>query len=111
MAITNQILSKVEKSRNEMRKKGHEKTGGRTKGTPNKSTMETREWIQAIVDKSRPQLEKDLEVLESKERWQVIERLLQYITPKMQSVEAKVDLNNLTDAQLDTLISELTRNL
>ena len=37
--------------------------------------------------------------------------LLQYCIPKMQNVEAQIDLNNLSDEQLSTIINELTNNL
>ena len=94
-----------------MKKKGQPKTGGRTKGTPNKATTDLRTWIGMIVDNNRQQLENDLKVLEPRERWTVIERLLQYAVPKMQSVEAKIDLNQISDEQLNVIINELTTSL
>jgi hypothetical protein len=39
------------------------------------------------------------------------EKLLGYAVPKMQSVEAKIDLHNLSDEQLDLIINELNKNL
>jgi uncharacterized membrane protein len=71
------------------RKKGTTKTGGRTSGTPNKITGTVKEWIASIIDGNRQQFEDDLEKLEPGERVRVISNLLQYITPKIQSVSAE----------------------
>ena len=68
------------------RKKGTEKTGGRQQGTPNRVTSNVKEWITSIINDNRVQFEKDLETLEAVERVRVISNLLQYVTPKMQSV-------------------------
>lgn len=84
---------------------------GRPKGKPNKVTGEVREWIRALIDKQRPQLEKDLKALDPAERWRIIEKLMSYVVPKMQSVEAKIDLNSLSDEALDGLIRELTKEV
>lgn len=80
---------------------------GRPKGKPNKVTGEVREWIKAIIDKQRPQLERDLKALEPAERWRIVEKLMQYVVPKMQAIEANIDFNRLTDEQLDKLAGEL----
>lgn len=80
---------------------------GRPKGKPNKVTGEVREWIKAIIDKQRPQLEKDLKALEPAERWRIVEKLMQYVVPKMQAIEANIDFNRLTDEQIDKLAGEL----
>lgn len=68
------------------RKKGTEKTGGRKKGTPNRISGTVKEWITSIIDTNRNQFKNDLELLEPGERVRVISNLLQYVTPKMQSV-------------------------
>lgn len=91
--------------------KGTQKTGGRSAGTPNKVTGETKKWIQQLIDGNRKQLEKDLKALDPVERWRVIEKLISYVVPKMQSVEAKVEFETLTDEQLDLLINELSKNI
>lgn len=84
---------------------------GRPKGKPNRVTGEVREWIRALIDKQRPQLEKDLKALDPAERWRIIEKLMSYVVPKMKSVEAKIDLNSLSDEALDGLIRELTKEV
>ena len=71
-----------------MRKKndGKGRMGGRKAGTPNKVTGTVKEWIASIIDGNRKQFEDDLEKLEPGERVRVISNLLQYVTPKMQSI-------------------------
>lgn len=75
------------------RRKGTEKTGGRKKGTPNKISGTVKEWITSIIDTNRYQFEEDLELLEPGERVRVISNLLQYVTPKMQSMSPGEMLN------------------
>jgi len=64
---------------------------GRPIGTPNKVTMDLRTWVKNIVENNMQQLENDLQELEPKERWNIIERLLNYAVPKMQSIEANIE--------------------
>lgn len=87
------------------------KFGGRKKGTPNKVTGTVREWLEKLIDKNRSQIERDLKVLEPKERLQILEKFMQYTIPKMQSIQTKVDLNKLTDQQLDKIINDLTTDI
>lgn len=87
------------------------KTGGRRKGTPNKTTQETRQWLKQFLDDNRTKIEQDFEALEPQQRLQMFERLLQYTLPKMQSVSANVGLNTLSEGQLDAIIDEITKNV
>ena len=41
----------------------------------------------------------------------ILEKFMQYTTPKMQSIDAKIDIERLTEGQLDHLINELTKDL
>ncbi|NDV82266.1 hypothetical protein [Bacteroides sp. 51] len=74
------------------RPKGTPKTGGRKAGTPNKATLDTKQWIAAIIDNNRERFEKDLDSLEPKERIVIIEKLMSYVTPKMQSVSVEAQI-------------------
>lgn len=86
-----------------------QKTGGRGKGTPNKSTRETRDWIQKLIDKNRSQVERDLKKLDPIERLKIIEKLLNYVVPKATNVN--IDFSNLTETDLDKVIIELTKSI
>ena len=65
----------------------------------------------AALEKNRSQMEKDLKALEPKERLQILERLMQYVIPKQQAVSAEVDFSKLTDSQLDTIVTEITKGI
>ncbi len=80
---------------------------GRPKGAVNKNTIEMRQWIKNLLDDNREQLINDFKKLDPADRWRVTEKLIQYVTPKMQAVEAAIDINALTDEQIDVVVSEL----
>lgn len=88
--------------------KGHTNNpNGRPKGRPNKITQDTRAWLSAVIDKNRRQMERDLKALEPKERLQILERLMQYVIPKQQATTATVDLERLTDEQVNQVINTI----
>lgn len=93
------------------RPKGTPKTGGRVKGTPNKVTYSLKEWITSLIDKQRTQIEQDLQELEPKERLQMMEKLMQYVIPKQAAQQVKLDFDSLTDAQLEQLVNEMTKEV
>lgn len=93
------------------RQKGTPKTGGRTKGTPNKTTQNVKQWIEKIIDKNRKQVERDLKSVEPQERLKIIEKLLQYVVPKQQAQSVDVDFSSLNDAQLESIVTEITKDL
>ena len=96
-------------------KKG--KTGnpnGRPKGTPNKVTTDLRTWLSELWNDNRGQFEKDLKTLEPQQRLATLEKLLNYIIPKQQSIEAtieNIDLRSLSEEQLDLIINNITKDL
>ncbi len=90
------------------------KTGnpnGRPKGSPNKTTTEVRQWLSKLIDKNKRQIERDLKALEPKDRLAILEKFMSYTVPKMQSIQAQIDLNNLSDEQLNNLVFEITQNI
>jgi hypothetical protein len=62
--------------------KGHEKSGGRTKGTPNKISKEVKDLLKVIVLQELEQAEGLLEELSPKDRLHVLVKLLPYVIPK-----------------------------
>lgn len=65
------------------RPEGLPKTGGRTKGTPNKITKEVRETIQEILDNELKEIPTLLATLEPKDRLYFLTRLLPFVIPKL----------------------------
>lgn len=84
---------------------------GRPKGSKNKSTAEMRSWIRGLVDDNRQQLEKDLMRLEPKDRWQIIERLIQYCLPRLSTIDANVTFDQLTDETIEQIVTELLQSI
>ncbi len=88
---------------------GRGRIGGRQKGTPNKVTLSVREWLAKVIDNNREQVEADISILEPKDRLQIIEKFLQYVLPKLQALDASVNTDELSEAQLDAIISRITK--
>ena len=83
-----------------------EKTGGRTKGTPNKTTGETKELLLQVLGKEVTKLGSILAKLEPMERVIALSKLLPYILPKQQ--ESSIEIKTvLTEEQRDARINEL----
>lgn len=62
------------------------KTGGRSKGTVNKSTSETKELLQKIVSNELGNITSLLGKLKPKERIDAIIKLLPYIVPRQSEI-------------------------
>jgi hypothetical protein len=65
-----------------------QKTGGRQKGTPNKTTSEARDILKQIIFKQIESLESDLEAMQPAERLAVIVKLIPYAIPKLKDVSS-----------------------
>lgn len=76
---------------------------GRTKGKPNKVTKRIRDFVARLIDKNRELLMEDIVNLKPKDRLMIVERLLQYVIPKMESQKAEISIENLTDADLSSV--------
>ena len=72
--------------------KGTPKTGGRIKGTTNKVTSDMRQWLRMLIDDNRNKFEKDLAEVEPPQRLAILEKLMQYCIPKMQSIDATIQI-------------------
>ncbi len=79
------------------------------KGTPNKVTGNIKVWLTEVIDNNRKQIIRDLKALEPKERLQMIEKFMQYTVPKMQSVQAEIDFDSLSEEQVDNIIKAITK--
>ena len=62
------------------------KTGGRELGTPNKLTSEVKELLKKIIENQLETLEEDLKTLSTKDRFEILVKLLPYIIPKEETV-------------------------
>ena len=87
-----------------------QKTGGRSKGTPNRTTAETKDLLKSIVGKELTKLGVMLEQLEPMERINAISKLLPYILPKQQETSIEIK-QPLTEEARDKRILELKNKL
>ena len=70
------------------------KTGGRTAGTVNKTTIEIREHFQNLVSDSLVQLKEDLNSLEPLQRLKMIIELSKFVVPTLKATELTTGENS-----------------
>lgn len=63
------------------------KTGGRTKGTPNRVTKEIRTVLKDVIGEQLESMPDVLAALEPKEKLEFIIKLLPYVLPKVETVK------------------------
>ena len=85
--------------------KGQGRIAGRQKGTPNKSTTNLKATVLQIVERQFETLESDLEGLDGRDKINFVLKLIEYILPKQR--EQKINFNDLTDQEIDSLIDRL----
>ena len=74
-----------------------EKTGGRSKGTPNKVTQDVRELFSELIQGNMSQIHKDLALLDSYQRINALIKIAQFIIPK--PTENHLSINSPEDFQ------------
>ncbi|MGB4013647.1 MAG: DUF5681 domain-containing protein [Bacteroidales bacterium] len=84
---------------------------GRPKGSKNKVTKDVKEWLLELFYNHASTLDIDLKAMTPRERWDVITKILPFIVPRLQAMQAKIDLNNLSDDQLKTIIEAIKEEL
>ena len=67
------------------------KFGGRKKGTPNKLTKELRSLLKDVLYDEIDRLPERLEELETKDRLELLIKLVPFVFPKVQSVSQSLD--------------------
>lgn len=90
-----------------------EKTGGRKAGTPNKTTAEIKDLMQAFLESKIDELDEVYNQLEPKDKVNAIIKMLPYIVPKQMQMDLnasltqniKPDLSKLTDEELHQLLA------
>lgn len=83
--------------------------GGRPKGSLNKSTLQTRQFIASLLEDNKEQIISDLMMIEPFQRLQMYEKFMSYIVPKANiQTQLTVDINKLTESDLDTIINQIS---
>jgi len=82
---------------------------GRPRGTQNKNTGKLREWITDFLEENKEQVKADFLLLEPKDRILLFEKLLKYSLPTLQATTLSTEFDNMSEADLDRIITELKR--
>lgn len=67
------------------------KFGGRTKGTLNKTTAETKEILKNIIDEELDKLSALMATLDPKEKIDVIVKILPYVIPRQSEIAIPIE--------------------
>lgn len=86
------------------------KTGGRVSGTPNKITGDLRMRIKAFLDDGFEDVRKEWKRLPSKDKIMLYEKLLSFTLPRMRETDLKLNLDEMTDDQLNLIIDKILNN-
>lgn len=86
---------------------------GRPKGSQNEKTKYIKDWIISLIGSNAKDISQSFKSLPMKERCKFISSVLPYVLPKQteSSIKANVDLNKLSNEQIDNIISEITFNV
>ena len=84
--------------------KGKDKTGGRTKGTINKSTSKVRDSFANLLEDNLEQIKEDFKELEPKDRIKLFLDLSKYVIPQLKQSDIKLDGSmNINDFDIEDL--------
>lgn len=80
---------------------------GKPKGTKNKTSELLRGKISQFIEMEFKAIQKDFKKLSPKDRAKLFIDLVPFVVPKLQSVSMDLNLEKLTEDQLDQIINEL----
>ena len=67
------------------------KYGGRQKGTPNRMTKELRSILKEIIFEELGDIQEKLDLLEPKERLEILVKLVPFVLPKVNSISHTIN--------------------
>ena len=83
---------------------------GRPKGTPNKTTGDVRKMLSSFIGEKLETAMNDFDNLDTKDRFDIISKLLPYVAPKLQSTAIDFRFEAMTDQELDHIIESLKQS-
>ena len=95
----------AERDANGRFKKGHK--GGARKGSPNKAKQDFTKMVERLVFGDWNRALKDWGEMEPKDRMRLRADLIKYILPARKAVDSTVNIENLSEEQLDRIIEEI----
>ena len=79
------------------------KTGGRTAGTENKTTKETRAVLKEVINNELLNIESLLCELQPKERLELVIKLMPFVLPKLASEPIERPIENIKKFEIEIL--------
>ena len=79
------------------------KTGGRTAGTENKTTKETRAVLKEVINNELLNIEYLLCELQPKERLELVIKLMPFVLPKLASEQIERPIENIKKFEVEIL--------
>ena len=70
------------------------KTGGRTSGTLNKTTLELREKFTLLIENNFDKIQSDIDLLEPKDRIRILLELAKFVVPTLKATELTIGNEN-----------------
>lgn len=83
---------------------------GRPSGAVNKSSAEIRAAFQMLVENNLETLEQDLKIVKPDQRINFILKMAEFFLPKLMAQKIEVDLNTLTEIQIEQIINSININ-
>lgn len=83
---------------------------GRPKGAINKTSQQLRETITDFLTENFDKIKQDFHDLKPRERSRLYCDLLRYGLPQLQAISLDIELEKLTDAQLDSLFERIQQS-
>ncbi|WP_300597359.1 hypothetical protein [Niabella sp.] len=80
---------------------------GRAKGTPNKATVDLREFVTSFIAANATNLQKEFNKMSPAQKFAAFEKLLSYALPKPQQMELHTSLDKISDSQIDALFLKI----
>ena len=66
---------------------------GRPKGVPNRATSDLKAFVQKVLEDNQQVFIEDLQAIEPEKRLAILEKLMNFCIPKMQSVSVEAQIN------------------
>ena len=81
--------------------------GSTRRGSPNKAKKALEERVIELVEGNIGRVKADLKKLSSRDRVRVITDLMKFVLPAKRAVDSMINIENLTDDQLDRVINDI----
>jgi len=82
---------------------------GRPKGTPNRTTAQIKELLNQFVSMNLEDIQEQYDALDAREKLQFFERVLKYVVPQQQSYTENIDVSQLSESEIDSLLDRIMR--